>query len=72
MTDPGTESRIAPHARLVIDTSVLVAHITGTEVVSEVERQSGTAAFERRASSGGALGLRLNEEGALTQVVSHP
>ncbi len=42
------------------------------EVVSEVERQSGTAAFERRASSGGALGLRLNEEGALTQVVSHP
>lgn len=36
MIDPGTESRIAPHARLVIDTSVLVAHITGTEVVSEV------------------------------------
>ncbi|MFN8519509.1 MAG: PIN domain-containing protein [Chloroflexota bacterium] len=36
MTGPGIESRIPAGARLVLDTSVLVAHITGTEVVSPV------------------------------------
>lgn len=36
VTDPGIESRVPPDARVVIDTSVLVAHITGNESVSSV------------------------------------
>ena len=36
MTGPGAASQVPPDTRLVIDTSVLVAHITGTEVVSGV------------------------------------